>query len=125
MGILPYMINMGLPTGCGGCGGGGGAWAYSEFCLLHRLGLFLSILNFTIMGVWGKSGYFFFGIGHLQVFFDVTFKTGNIFWGSIKILCIFWDIARIGVRTFCCTDRCFYLVLTALFLLSISPVPLK
>ena len=36
--------------------------------------------------------------------------------GAIKILGNFWAIVRIGGRTFCRTDSCFYLVLTAPFL---------
>ena len=65
----------------------------------------------------------FEGIDHLQVFclFFVGFFCGGVtiktdcFLGSINILGIFGGIVRIGVRNFCCTDSCFYLVLTALF----------
>ena len=67
-----------------------GGWAgVSEFCPLHRLGLFFvgfRILNFTIFGGSGKSGYFGRGyvgkrgaggggggVGYLQVVFFLFF----------------------------------------------------
>ena len=55
------------------CVGGGG---YSEFCLLHRLGLFLGF-KFSILlffEVWEKSGHFVFRIGHLQVFLGTHYQ---------------------------------------------------
>ena len=94
----------------GGGGGGVVGWGgwYSEFCLLHRLGLFLGglVLIFTILeGLGGKRWQFLWGIGHLQVFLGVTQNYFFLFWwgggGGVKILDIFAGIVRTGVRTFC------------------------
>ena len=102
-----------------------------NFARYARLGLFLGVLEFRILlcvcvcvsgvgAIFGGYGSF----AGIYLFF-VTFKT-DYFWGSIKILGIlFLGIVRISIRTFCWTDSCFYLLLTALFLLSISSVSLK
>ena len=57
-----------------GCPRGGG---YTEFCLLYRLRLFLElkILNFTFCFLFGGKMTILWGIGHLQVFYWVTFNT--------------------------------------------------
>ena len=57
------------------CGGGGGWGGGSNFEFYYFL-------------VWGKGNYFW-GIGHLQVLFGVTFKT-DYFLGSIKVPGIFF-----------------------------------
>ena len=78
------------------------------------------------MGGWGSNWPFaFFFLLFYFLFFlfyflwvTVTFKT-DYFWEPNKILGIFFDIVRIGFRTFCCTDSCFYFVLTGVLLLCI------
>ena len=88
---------------------------YSEFCLLHRLGLWGGgggrgrIVNFTNFGVWGKGGFFFL----YQPFVGIlgggeggggelggSLSKLTIFWGSIEILGICLGIVRIGVKTY-------------------------
>ena len=80
----------------------------------------------------------FGGIGHLQVFVWGHFKKKKtIFWGVCKnsryffgycknrgknVLLNSLGIVRIGVKMFCWTNSCFYLVLTALFLLCIIKI---
>ena len=51
------------------------------------------ILNFNIFGGLREKVAIFWGVGHLQVFFEVTFKTGYHF-GSVKFLSIFLGIVR-------------------------------
>ena len=98
---------------------------YSEFCLLHRLGLCVCvegggrggggsrIVNFTYFGVWGKGGFLFLFFVFLYRPFVGIWGRGDgrgregslskltIFWGSIEILGICLGIVRIGVKTFC------------------------
>ena len=89
---------------------------YSEFCLLHRLGLFGvrgggwggagRIVNFTNFGVWGKGGAFFLYRPFVGILGGAEGWGGSlskltIFWGSIEILGICLGIVRIGVKTFC------------------------
>ena len=54
---------------------------YPEFCLLHRLGLFLwfRILYFTIFFRFGEKEAIFWGIGHLQVFLRGHFQNWLFF----------------------------------------------
>ena len=72
----------------GGCGGG-----YSEFCLPHRLGLFLvgfRLLNFTI----------FWGVGEKWLFLGY-WPFACIFWGSLSKLTnsqYFLGIVRLGLE---------------------------
>ena len=54
------------------------------------------------------------GMCHLQVLFEVTFKT-DYFLGLSKFLVFCGGIVRIGVKTFCYTDSCFYLILQLYF----------
>ena len=96
-----------------GGGGGGGCYFYLFIFLLLLLLFFF---------------FFFF------FFWFWPFAAGTIFGAMVskltifrcnKILRIFGSIVRIGFRTVCWTDSCFYLVLTAQFLLYISSMPLK
>ena len=102
---------------------------YSEFRLIHRLGLFFCfvflvfrILNFTIFLGLGEKVVIFFRVlvicrywGHFQ---------NCLFFGVYQSSRYFKGIVRIGDRTSVELRVVFYLVLTALFLLYITSMPL-
>ena len=106
------------------CGVGVG---YSDFFLLHRQGLFFGfrILNFINFGGLDKKWLFWGALAICRYFWGVTFKIEYFLGGLSKFSVFFGSIVRIGVRTCCWTDSCFNLVLTDLFLLCFSSLPLK
>ena len=88
---------------------GGVGW-YSEFCLIHRLGLFeggggggVEFWILLFLGGWGKKCLFYFVVGGgwaggggagywpFEGIFGATFKT-DYFWGSNKILGNLWGV---------------------------------
>ena len=81
------------------------------------------------VGYWSFAGIFFFFLegegGGGVCGGGVSLSKLNIFRVYQNTQFFLWGIVRIGVRTFCLTDSCFYLALTALFLLCISSIPLQ
>ena len=61
---------------------GGAGRGYSEFCLLHKLGLFLGVKNFE-----------FYYCGY----YSGCWPFAGIFWGSLSKLTILWGLSKFSV----------------------------